>query len=62
MSRSIYNYICITEDGNVKKYAAKGIDQILEETNEEYQSIIRQDVNWGSYSEYELLPNTDSYY
>ena len=54
MARSRYNYLCITEDGEVKKYAAQSIGQILDETPYEYKSIIREDLH-GWEEDYEKL-------
>lgn len=47
MARSRYNYLCLTTDGEVKRYAAQYLWQILEETDNslEYQAIIRQGLH-----------------
>ena len=45
MPRSRFNYICITECGELKKYAAQSLDQIIDETDDEYRSIIREDLH-----------------
>ena len=55
MARSRYNYLCITEDGEVKKYASQSIGQIIDETPYEYKSIIREDLHDDWQRDYEEL-------
>lgn len=45
MPNSRFNYICITTDGEVKKYASQSLEQIIFEAPEEMTSIIRQDLH-----------------
>ena len=45
MSRSRFNYLCITEDNEVKKYAAQSLAQIIDETDDDYITIIKQDLH-----------------
>jgi len=55
MARSRFNYICITEDNELKKYAAQSLDQIIDETNNEYKSIIREGLHDDWDEDYEEL-------
>ena len=55
MARSRFNYICITENGEVKRYAAQSLEQIIDETDDDYESIIRQDLHDDYDCEYEEL-------
>ena len=55
MARSRYNYLCITENGEVKRFAAQSLEQIIDETDNEYESIIRQDLHDSWNDEYEEL-------
>lgn len=54
MARSRYNYLCVTTDGEVKKYAAQYLEQIFEETDNslEYQAIIRQGLHQPHETDY----------
>lgn len=45
MPRSRFNYLCITEDNEVKKYAAQSLAQIIDETDFDYTTIIQQDLH-----------------
>lgn len=49
MPSSRYNYICITENDELKKYAAQSLSQIVDETPYEYKIIMRQDLHFGSF-------------
>lgn len=52
MSRSRYNYLCITEDNEVRKYAAQSLTQIIYETDINYTTIIQQDLHSHSDTDY----------
>ena len=55
MPRSRFNYICITEGNELKKYAAQSLDQIIDETGDEYKSIIREGLHEDWDEDYEEL-------
>lgn len=58
MARSRRNYLCITDSGEVKKYASQSLAQILEEKEDYYdpfQSIISTGLHWDSDTDFEEL-------
>ena len=55
MARSRYNYFCVTESGEVKKYASQSLEQIVDDTPYEYTCIVRQDLHSEYDTDYEEL-------